>query len=104
MELNLSLRAALVSGWFEMRGSWMKVLPAIEFGGMDPEVMVRRLSMIVVFPAPFCPSISVKGLSNSIFCSSVGLKARMPLMVSLSIELISVLVQISFQSFISLTN
>ena len=45
--LICSLMVALVSGMFEMRGSWMKVLPPCVCGGIDPDVMLRRLSMIV---------------------------------------------------------
>ena len=55
-----------------------------------PLHIARRLSMIVVLPAPLQPRISVRGLKNSIFCSSNGLKLRMPRMLSLSIELILV--------------
>lgn len=53
MELNFSFKAAFVSAWFEMRGSCMKVLPARVCGGIDPDVIVLKLSIIVVLPAPF---------------------------------------------------
>ena len=50
----------------------MKVLPPMVCGGIVPEVMLRNDSIMVVFPAPFCPRIKVKGLKNSIFSSSNG--------------------------------
>jgi hypothetical protein len=86
--LNLSFKEALVSGRFESQGSWMNVFPDWVWGGIDPAHIALRLSIIVVLPAPFCPRMSVNGLKNSIFCSSQGLKLLMPLMLSLSIELI----------------
>ncbi len=44
---------ALVSGKLLILGSWIKVFPDIVWGGIDPEVMLRRASITVVLPAPF---------------------------------------------------
>lgn len=43
----------LLSASPETRGSWMKVLPAAVFGGIEPDVATLKLSIIVVLPAPF---------------------------------------------------
>ena len=53
MVLNLSFIEALVSAWFDMRGSWMKVLPPFVCGGIDPEVIVLKLSIIVYWISDF---------------------------------------------------
>ena len=58
---NLSLIFAFVSAKSEILGSWMNDFPPFVWGGKLPLVIVRRHSIIVVFPAPFGPRIIVSG-------------------------------------------
>jgi len=50
-------------------------------GGSCPVVAMRRHSMMVVFPAPFAPTMSVRGLENSMTALASGGKERTPLII-----------------------
>jgi hypothetical protein len=60
--LKASLMHAFTSVCPEIFGSWMKAWPLLEFGGRSPVVAYLRHSMVVVFPQPLGPMITVRGL------------------------------------------
>ena len=65
-------------------GSWTKYFPLSELGGKSPVTAYLRASIIVVFPVPFGPRISVIGRVNVIKPASFSLlKLRMPWIFSL---------------------
>jgi hypothetical protein len=67
-------------------GSCTKLCPFLELGGSAPVVACFRHSIIVVLPAPFCPTISESGTEKSIGISLCWLKLLIPLIRSFSTE------------------
>lgn len=65
-------------------GSCTKAPPLL-FGGISPVVAYLRHSMIVVFPAPLCPTMIVRGALNSITFCEVGENDRIPTIFNFSI-------------------
>ena len=59
-------------------GSWTKVWPFLQLGGIEPVVTCLRHSMMVVLPAPLWPTMSVMGVLKCSLVSLCGLKLRMP--------------------------
>lgn len=55
------------SAMWRMSGLLMKPMPDLQFGGVSPVNAYLIHSMIVVFPLPFWPRISVNGEPNMIF-------------------------------------
>eukprot|EP00906_Rhabdomonas_costata_P007432 RCo010641 len=87
-------RGAIASVWPAILGSCTKEAPPRVPGGRSPLQAFRRASIMVVFPAPLCPRITVKGAKNRICCfsrwalSGFGLKDRIPCRYKNSIEVI----------------
>lgn len=59
--------------------------PPLLLGGNSPVVAYLRHSIMVVFPEPLYPTISVSGVLNWMASRTAGLKERTPEMESLSI-------------------
>ena len=89
LQLNSSLTWPFTDISFAILGSWMNEAPFPLPGGTSPVVTYFRhsescevgrllhfnriqmcLPMIVVFPQPFWPRMSVRGVENSMFCLS----------------------------------
>jgi hypothetical protein len=65
-------------------GSCTKLWPFLLLGGIVPVVACLRHSMIVVLPAPLCPTMRESGVLKSNTSSWCGPKLRMPCTFSFS--------------------
>ncbi len=64
----------------------MKAAPLPVLGGRRPVVAYLRHSMIVVFPEPLYPTMSVRGVLKLIISGGNSPKLRIPEMANLSIR------------------
>lgn len=84
-------------------GSCMKDLPFSELGGNSPVVAYFSASMIVVFPVPFGPRMSVNGQEKRINESSLSSpKFRMPR--SDSLRIFDILAYLTKKTMIAMTD